>query len=412
MSGALEGIKVAAFAHFAVGPTAAQTLGDMGAEVIKVEAPWRDLNRYAIREDDKLDGISPYFLALNRNQRDIVLDLKHPGGKEVALRIFEWADIVIENHRPGVMDKLGLGYKHAREVNEDIIYCSCSAYGQEGPWRDRPGQDLLIQASSGLASLSGAGDGPPVPVGAYIVDAYTAMLMVGGILAALHYRSKTGKGQWIQIDMLSAVLHMLSQEATYIMNVDPEPRRSKAGIAHVQQSAPYGVYETKDGSLAISLAEPDVVEAIAKDLDVFEEVQLYLNKEGLRIHRDLVASAFARKLRSLTTEEALQRLTSAGAWCEPVRRLPEVLQMPVVAQSGMVVSITADYGGTYRTIGNPLKFSESPTSIRRPAPAWGEHTCEILEELGYSATEIEKLISGKAAYASRYPSREAEREGQ
>jgi crotonobetainyl-CoA:carnitine CoA-transferase CaiB-like acyl-CoA transferase len=260
--------------------------------------------------------------------------------------------------------------------------------------------------------MSGRGDDPPVAVGAYVVDAYTAMLMVGGILAALHYRNKTGKGQWIQIDMLSAVLHMLTQEATYIMNVDPEPRRSTAGIAHVHQPAPYGIYETKNGSLAMSLGDPNVVEAIAKELDIFEEVRPYLSKEALRIHRDSIASAFARVLKNLSTEVALQRLSTTGVWCEPVRQFSEVLYFPEVTQSGMIVSIETEYGGTYRTVNNPLKFSETPTSIRRPAPAWGEHTNEVLEELGYSATEVEKLISEQAAYASRGSGKEGEHDGQ
>jgi crotonobetainyl-CoA:carnitine CoA-transferase CaiB-like acyl-CoA transferase len=412
MKGALDGVKVVAFAHFAAGPTAAQTLGDFGAEVIKVESPWRDLNRYGISEEGKLDGISPYFLALNRNNRDIVLDLKHPHGKQVARKLLEWADIVIENHRPGAMGKLGLGYEDAKAINPAVIYCSCSAYGQDGPWRDRPGQDLLIQASSGLASMSGRDGSPPVPVGAYVVDAYTAMLMVAGILSALHYRGQTGQGQWIQIDMLSAVLHMLSQEATYIMNVDPEPKRSKAGIAHVHQPAPYGVYETKDGNLAMSLADPRIIEAIAREFDILEEVQPYLDKESMRIHRDAIASAFAAALKNVSTEEALQRLKSAGVWCEPVRSFVDTLHLPVVAHNKMIVNISSEYGGEYKIINNPLSFSETPTSIRRPAPAWGEHTREILAGLGYSSGEIGELISTKAVYAARSSSAEDENHAQ
>ena len=197
MGGPLDGIKVVSFAHFASGPIASQTFGDLGAEVIKVEAPSRDLNRYAIADQTKLDGVSPYFLAINKNVKDIVIDLKNEKGKEVALRLVERSDVLIENYRPEALSRLGLGYEDARAVKPDIIYCSISGYGQDGPWARRPGQDLLIQATTGLASLSGQDSDPAVPLGAYVVDGYTGILLVTGALAALIHRNKTGEGQWV-----------------------------------------------------------------------------------------------------------------------------------------------------------------------------------------------------------------------
>ena len=191
MASALSGIRVAAFTHFAAGPIAAQYLGSLGADVIKVESPQQDINRSALRHPDGLlQGISPYFLVTNRNQRCLGLNLKTPGGLKAAKELIASADVVIENYRPGVMDRLGLGYETAKAMRPDIIYCSLSAYDAKGPARDRPGQDLLLQALSGLASLTGRGDGPPIPVGAYIIDGFTAMQGVAGILAALRYRDQ------------------------------------------------------------------------------------------------------------------------------------------------------------------------------------------------------------------------------
>lgn len=399
MAGALEGIKVASFAHFAAGPIASQTLGDLGAYVIKVESPKRDLNRYAIVEEDKLDGISPYFLAINKNVKDIVVDFKTPEGKEIALKIMEWADIVVENYRPGTLARAGLSYEDVKKINPDIIYCSCSGYGQEGPWQHRPGQDLLIQATSGLASLSGSSSSPPVPLGVYVVDGYTAMMLNIGALAALNYRDKTGEGQWVQLDMFSAVLHMCAQEATYILNLDPNPQRSKSGIAHIHQSAPYGVYETSDGSIVMSLAEPDVLKDIAYKLGVDKTVIDSITKTTSRTKRDEIASAFSAKIRKIKTEEVLVLLSDTGIWCEKVCELSDVLHDPEVNEiKGMVIEINTPYGGEYKTIKNPLKFSETPADINAPAPAWGENTIEVLTELGYSSDKIRGYVDKKAVF--------------
>src|SRR5262249_4378775 len=176
MTPVLAGIRVAAFTHFAAGPMTAQYLGAFGADVIKVEAPRQDVNRYALRHPDGLlQGISPYFLVTNRNQRGLGLDLKHPGGLGVARRLIAAADVVIENHRPGVMEHLGVGYEEARTLNPKIVYCSLSAYDPFGPARDRAGQDLLIQTPSGLANPTGRGDRPPGPARAYLIDGFAAM---------------------------------------------------------------------------------------------------------------------------------------------------------------------------------------------------------------------------------------------
>lgn len=402
MPAVLDGIRVAAFTHFAAGPIAAQYLGAFGADVIKVESPQQDVNRYALRHPDGLlQGISPYFLVTNRNQRCLGLDLKNPAGLEVAKQLIATSDIVIENYRPGVMERLGLGYIDAKALKPDIVYCSLSAYDSEGPGRGRPGQDLLLQALSGLASLTGRGEGPPIPVGAYIIDGFTAMQGVAGMLGALRHRDRTGEGQWVRADMMSAAMFLMAQEASYVLNVDPAPQRSAAGIAHVNQSAPYGVYETRDGPIVISVfGGLPTVRKLAVALGLDTELATLLNEQGLRFNRDDVARAFARRLAQMTRAEAFALLEPTGAWLAPVRTLAEALADPAVVASGIVQEIDTNYGGHYRVVKEPLKMTATPLVSDRPAPNHGEHSVEILAELGIPPARIDSLIAEHAVFSS------------
>ena len=395
MATALSGVRVAAFTHFAAGPIAAQYLGSLGADVVKVESPQQDVNRYAVRHPDGLlQGISPYFLATNRNQRCVVLDLKDPKGLKAARTLIARADVVIENYRPGVMDRLGLGYQDTRSINPQIVYCSLSAYDPVGPARNCPGQDLLLQALSGLASITGRGDGPPVPVGAYIIDGFTAMQGVAGILAALRYRDHHGVGQWVRADMMSSALYLMSQEASYILNVDPNPRRSCAGIAHVHQSAPYGVYQTSDGAVVIStFGGAPMVRKLAEAFGILNEVEPHLNEHDLRFERDKIAGYFADALSKMTKQQAIDLATPTGAWVVGVRSLSDALDDPAVVESGIVKTVSADYGGQYKVVVEPLKLDATPLIADKPAPGHGEHSRDVLTEIGYSAEEIELLLA-------------------
>jgi crotonobetainyl-CoA:carnitine CoA-transferase CaiB-like acyl-CoA transferase len=398
MMTALSGIRVAAFTHFAAGPIAAQYLGALGADVIKVEAPQQDVNRYALRHPDGLlQGISPYFLATNRNQRCLGLDLKNPKGLEAARRLIADADIVIENYRPGVMERLGLGYEAARELNPKIIYCSLSAYDPEGPARDRPGQDLLLQALSGLASMTGCGDGPPVPVGAYVIDGFTAMQGLVGILAALRYRDRAGLGQRIYAAMMSSALYLMAQEASYILNIDARVERSRAGIAHINQAAPYGTYSTTDGAVVIStFGGPPTVRTLAQAYGILDKVEPWLNEHDLRVRRDEVARQFSDALATMTSRQAIDLAEPTGAWVVAVRSLADALSDPT--ERGVIRTIDADYGGSYQVVVEPLKMSATPLVAQRPAPAHGEHTRQVLAELGFSTAEIDGLVTSSAAF--------------
>jgi crotonobetainyl-CoA:carnitine CoA-transferase CaiB-like acyl-CoA transferase len=400
MATALSDIRVAAFTHFAAGPIAAQYLGSLGADVIKVESPQQDVNRYALRHPDGLlQGISPYFLVTNRNQRCLGLNLKTPEGVKAAKDLIKSADVVIENYRPGVMDRLGLGYEQAKALKPDIVYCSLSAYDPTGPARDRPGQDLLLQALSGLASLTGRGDGPPIPVGAYIIDGFTAMQGVAGILAALRYRDQHGIGQLIRADMMSSSLYLMSQEASYILNIDAEPQRSREGIAHVNQSAPYGVYQTKDGAIVIStFGGVPMVRKLAAALGLLAQIEPHLSDQGLRFKRDEVAKLIGNKLATLTSKEAIALIEPTGTWSVPVRSLAEALDDPAVTASGIVKTYETAYGGKYKVVTEPLKMSATPITTERPAPAHGEHSRQVLSELGYSAEQIDAMFKAAASF--------------
>jgi len=395
----LTGTRVAAFTHFAAGPIAAQYLGALGADVIKVEAPQRDVNRYAVRDPGgKLEGISPYFVVTNRNQRCLCLDLKKPGGIDAARRLIASADVLIENYRPGVMERLGLGFDDAAKLNPRLVYCSLSAYDPEGTARESPGQDLLIQALSGLAGLSGRGDGPPVPVGAYLIDGITALQGVIGIQGALRHRDKSGLGQRVRCDMMSAAIYMMAQEASWAMNIGPT-RRSDAGIAHANQSAPYGIYATVDGSVAIStFGGIPMLRSIADVLGLAAELEPLMTEQGAREKRDTIAAAIGRSLRPITCQQAIDLIAPTGAWVVRVRELAEALADPAVLATGIVRDVHAQYGGDYRVVIEPLKLSASPLVFSRPAPGQGEHTLAILGELGYAPREVDAMIDGGAAY--------------
>jgi crotonobetainyl-CoA:carnitine CoA-transferase CaiB-like acyl-CoA transferase len=397
----LAGIRVVAFTHFAAGPIAAQYLGALGAEVIKVEAPQRDVNRYAVRDPNgRLQGISPYFVATNRNQRGVCLDLKTAGGIDAARRLIAQSDVVIENFRPGVMDRLRLGYDDAKVLNARIIYCSLSAYDPDGPARDAPGQDLLIQALSGLASLTGRGDAPPVPVGAYLIDGVTALQGVIGVLAALRSRDTHGVGQQVSCDMMSAAIYMMAQEASWTMNVGTT-QRSHAGIAHTNQPAPYGVYESADGAVVIStFGGVSMLRKIAEALDLLQEIECHLTEQGVHTERDAIANAIGARIRGIASQTAIELLTPTGAWVVRVRGLAEALADHAVVATGIVRDVDTAYGGNYRVVVEPLKLSKSPLVFNRPAPAQGEHTCAVLSELGYSPAEVRTLVDTGAAYAA------------
>ncbi|MER9820271.1 CoA transferase [Mesorhizobium sp. M0129] len=388
----LSGIRVLAFTHYAAGPIAAQYLGSLGAEVIKIEAPTGDFQRSGIKEPTAPDDApSPYFLGMNRNQRSLSIDLKKPEARSVIRKLISPTDVILENFRPGVLERMGLGNKEIISEHPGLVYCSIAAYDPAGPSKNKPGQDLIIQALSGIASLGGPGDGPPIPAGAYVVDTYTASQAVIGIQAALRQRDQTGRGQWVRVDMMSCALHLLASESSYFLNAQVPPTRARHGVCHVCHGAPYGIYATVDGAVAI-VAHAASLPDVARPLGLSDQIVPLLESKGAFTNREQIASCLSNKIRQLTTDEVISALSPTGVLLAPVRSVGQALDDPDVARD-LIREVNHTYGGSYRVAVEPVKFTDSPLVFDRPAPALGEHSIEVLREAGVGADDIRSLIS-------------------
>jgi crotonobetainyl-CoA:carnitine CoA-transferase CaiB-like acyl-CoA transferase len=372
------------------GPHCSQMLGDMGAEVIKVERLGTGDENRAF-PFNRIRGVNAFFLALNRNKRSLTLDLKQPRGREVIHRLIPACDVLLENFRPGTMEKLGLGYEEVSRRNPRMIYCSCSGYGQDGPYRDKPGQDLLAQAMSGLAWVTGRTNGCPRAAGTYAVDAYGAMLAAVGILAALQARERTGKGQKIEVCLLDAALHMQCQELTFSLNGGEFLPRASQEIAHPLEPAPYGIYETADRAfLAVSSGPwPNLCRALEMpELERdprFDSAQKRLQLRGELY--DVLGGAFKRQPRI----HWLERLARGDVWCAPVYTYEEVERDPQVVSNGMIITQGHPENGEFRVIANPIRMSLTPPTYRTPPPPLGADTEAILTGLGFHQEEIDRL---------------------
>jgi len=390
MNKALEGVTILDFSHLLQGPFATQLLADMGANVIKVErAGSGDMFRSMTFFAKWVGGSeSPNFLAWNRNKRSIALNLKSGRVHAIIMEMAKQADIVVQNFRPGVLAKLGYGYEDFRAVNPRIIYCSGSGYGETGPYVDRPGQDMLIQGLSGLSFNTGRGDGPPIPAGAGLADQIGAMNMVYGILSALYYREKTGKGQKIEVNLLAGMLAHLGQEYVGVLNLGEDFVRPNSGIGHPGMQAPFGVYETSDGgyvSIAMSPFKTLYDTLNAPQLAVYDDLATLFEK------RDEVWEKVNAETRKYTKVDLLERLLAVDIWCAGVNTIREASEDPQVTHMGMITSYQHPRGGTVRVVAPAVKMSETPATIDRPAPLVGQHGREILAEFGFSENEIAAL---------------------
>ncbi|BCP53966.1 CoA transferase [Kaistia sp. 32K] len=377
---ALDNITVLDFSHLLQGPFATQLLADLGANVIKVERPGKgDLFRSLTFNNQWVGGSeSPNFLAWNRNKRSLALDLKDPRAKEIIYKIVETADVVVQNFRPGVLDRLGFGYADLARINPRIIYCSGSGYGDSGPYVTRPGQDMLLQGLTGIAAATGRADGPPVPVGSGFADQIGAMNMVYGILSALLWRERSGEGQEIKVDLLSALLAHQGQEMLMAMNFNKDFQRPNSGIGHPGMDAPFGVYPTKDGWVTVAMSPYKTFVGILGD----ESLLAYDDPKTLFDQRDEIWGKLAALTKTWTTHDLIEALLAADIWCGEVKTHLRVAEDPQVQHMNAITSYEHPKAGTVKVVAPAVKFSKTPATVERPAPLVGEHTEEILREYG------------------------------
>ncbi len=387
---ALDHLTVLDFSHLLAGPLATQMLGDLGADIIKVERVGEgDLyRRLPPFFNARINGESPHFLAWNRNKRSIALDLKAPEARAIILGMAAKVDVVVENFRPGVMERLGLGYADLAAVNPALIYCSSSGYGATGPMAGRPGQDLLLQGISGFISVTGSKDGRPTPLGISLADQLCSYHIVYAVLAALIHRMKTGRGQRIEVDMLRACLAHQGQELLFAMTLGKSFDRPASGIAHPGMPAPFGVYRTSDGWMTIAM---NPVERLAELLGLPELATC--DPQRLWDERDAVHALIEARTATAATAHWVELLLAGGLWAGEINSLQEVATLDQANHLRAFTSYEHPTAGTVRTVDVPVTLSETPGEIRRPAPRIGEHSREILAGFGFAENEIEAWVA-------------------
>jgi crotonobetainyl-CoA:carnitine CoA-transferase CaiB-like acyl-CoA transferase len=390
-TGPLAGMRVLELAQIMAGPTAGMMLADMGADVVKVEKlPGGDDSRGY--HEPRVNGVSAPFLALNRNKRGIALNLKHPQGRDILLRMVRDADVLTENYRKGTLEKLRLGYDVLAQANPALIYCAVSGYGRTGPYADKGGFDLIAQGFSGLMSVTGEPGGPPVKTGNSVADINAGILAVTGILAAYAHKLKTGEGQVVDTSLMEAALQQTYWHAAiyFATNESPGP----TGSAHLL-TAPYQAFRASDGWINIGGANQANWERIC---DVLGHPE-WREDSRFRTNTDRMAnlSALTAAMNDVVAKRTkvawIEAFDAAGVPAGPVHTMGEALRHPQTLARGMVVDLVHPEAGPTKALGCPVHFSATPTSVTRPAPLLGEHTREVLAEYGYSDADVDRFVA-------------------
>jgi crotonobetainyl-CoA:carnitine CoA-transferase CaiB-like acyl-CoA transferase len=391
-TGPLTGLKVFDLTRVLAGPTCAQMLADLGADVIKIEKPGAG---------DDTRGFAPpfmpgtresaYFTGVNRNKRSVTLDIAQPGGQAIARRLVADCDILVENFKVGALARYGLGYEQLHAELPRLIYCSITGFGQTGPYAPRPGYDGLIQAMGGIMSLTGLPDGEPQKVGVPVADVFAGLYGCIGILAALRHRDATGIGQQIDIGMLDTHAAWLSNQAMNYLATGTNPQR--LGNEH-PNIVPYQVFQTADGYVVLSIGNDPTFKRFCETFGLaalLEDARFSTNAARVE-NRRLVTDTLAPVMLGQTTAWWVDRLEAAKIGCGPINTIEQVFADPQVKARGVLVEMTRPDGGTVQVVANPVRLSETPADYRIAPPTLGQHTDEVLSGLlGLGADELADL---------------------
>lgn len=383
---ALEGLRILDLTRLLPGPFATCLLADLGADVLKVEDPIKgDYTRFA---PPLINDESARFMALNRNKRSMKLNLKVPEGREVLLELVKHYDVLIEQFRPGVMDRLGVGYDVLKEANPALVYCAITGYGQTGPYRSRAGHDLNYLSLAGVTSMGGPADGLPALSGVQIADVASGSLMAAvGLLAAVMHRQRTGEGQFVDTSMLDGSLALLSMHAGGFFADGHVPQRDREPLNG--GAVCYRVYETKDGKhLSVGALEPQFWAAFC---EAVERPDLLPEAFAQDERREEVLGELSALFKTRTRDEWVECLATVDCCIEPVLDMGEAFAHPQAQAREMIWEHEHPTEGTVRQPACPIKLSATPAAVRTPAPGWGEHTREVLAEVGFGADEIARF---------------------
>ena len=386
---ALESLHILDLSRVLAGPYCAMVLADLGADVVKVEIPGAgdDSRAYG----PFLNGESAYYMSINRNKRGITLNLKDPAGRAVFLRLVAWADVLIENYRPGTMDRLGLGYTDLELVNPRLIYAAVSGFGATGPYRQRPAYDIIAQGMGGLMSITGHPGGPPTRVGASVGDIIAGLYTAVGILAAVNERAASGRGQFIDVSMMDCQVSVLENAIARYLATGTVP--TPLGNHH-PSITPFSTFKAADGHIIIAAGNNEVFARLCKTLgipDLPADPRFATNDARTR-NRDALAAALEAVLASAPTDHWLALLEASGVPAAPVLTVDKVVSDPQIAARGMVADIDHPVAGPTKVPGVPVKMSRTQGTVRQPAPTLGQHNDEILTQIaGLSVEEIEQL---------------------
>jgi CoA:oxalate CoA-transferase len=385
---ALEGIRVLDVSQFLAGPYCTMILGDLGADIIKIEKPTGDPTR---ETNVNINGQSIYFMSINRSKRSITMDLKNPRYKEIFLKMAKKADIIVENFVPGTMDKLGLSYDEIKNVNPSIIYTSVSGFGQTGPYRERGALDMIIQAMSGFMSITGEKNGRPLKAGPSIADMTAGLYAAIGTLAALNHRNATGEGQRVDIAMLDSMFSILENSVGNYCATGkiPKPPGNRHGV-----SAPFQPFETLDGEIIVAVSNnrafQDFCQALGRD-DLAQDSR-YANRKGRIENVDELADEITKTTKLKSTSELEEAFEKANVPFATVNTIDKIVSDPQIAARNMLIEVEHPIAGKVKAVNSPIKMSKTPGVIKRVAPLLGQHTKEILGEwLGMSAEEMKEL---------------------